>query len=174
MVFVLLSKLFFLLCVILLASCVSASDPRKVSESVKVENNPHTGLKTYRTGLSSINNNILSGTYMLRSSTALDGSIDNSLNQLYFSVYSANWMFLDSAYSQGSSYPFTPIARQVVSCGKYGCTLKEEVAVNLSTEEIKEFATVGFVVQLTGKRGRRVVTIPATFFQGYLDGSSRA
>ena len=166
-------KTIFLLSLILLASCVSASDPQKVSESVKVENNPHTGLKTYRTGLASINNNILSGTYMLRSSTALNGTTDSSINQLYFSVATADWMFLNSAFSQGRSFPFTAIARQVVSCGKYGCSLQEDVGVNLTINEIKEFARTGFVVQLTGKRGRRVVTIPATFFQGYLDGISQ-
>ncbi len=109
---------------------------------------------------------------MLRRSSSTTGSSEISINQLYFSVSTAEWMFLNAAYSEGRSFPLTQIARQVIGCGQYGCTLQEDVAINLTLEQVREFAVRGFVVQLTGNRGRRVVTIPSTFFKGFLDGAN--
>ena len=35
-------------------------------------------------------------------------------------------------------------------------------------EDLRKFSQTGFTFQLSGQRGSRRVTVPATYFQGYL------
>lgn len=150
---------------LLLAGCVSASDPSAVAGATQTSFNPHTGLRETSGAVSPINNNILEGFFNLRSFAAPSGS---TVHQVYLSVSSNEWMFLHAAYAYGSPLNFVAIDRAVGACSRYGCTIRETVGVNLTEEELRQFAQTGFVFQLSGQRGSRVVSIPAAYFQGYL------
>lgn len=106
----------------------------------------------------------------MRASVGKRSTSETVVHQVYFSVLSGQWLFLDRAHSQGRRYPTTKISREVTTCNRFGCRHVEDITVNLKIDEIQLFASTGFTVQLSGSRGNRVIRIPPTFFGGYLDG----
>jgi hypothetical protein len=153
------------LCCGLLGACVSANDPNAVAKATNTTFNPHTGLTTTSGAPSAINGNILEGMYNIRTMRAADGK---TLHQLYLAVSAYEWLFLNSAYAYGQPLDFVGIDRSVGSCSKYGCNITETVGIGLTEDQLRQYALSGFTFQLTGQRGNRVITVPATYFQGYL------
>jgi hypothetical protein len=153
------------LCCLFLTACVSANDPVAVAKGTNTSFNPHTGLTTTSGAPSPINGNILEGMYNIRTIKGTDG---HSVHQIYLAVSSDGWMFLHSAHAYGKPLNFLAIDRAVGYCSKYGCSVTETVGITMSEDELRQLALSGFIFQLSGQRGSRVVTIPATYFQGYL------
>lgn len=152
-----------------LAGCVSAADPAAVAKGTKVANNQFTGLQEYSGPPSALNGNFLEGLFLLRGRRPVQGSgLQMSTHQIYMDVSANDWLFLDSAYANGQALKFVPIDRSVGSCSRYGCTVREVVGIDITYNELVGYSTTGIAFQLTGKRGNRVVSIPATYFQGYL------
>lgn len=146
---------------------MDANDADAVSASTKVVNNPHTGVRETRTEPAALNGNILQGNYFLRSFAK--GGVER--NQLVVTVMADGWLFLHSTHSQGESYPTLEISREVASCGSYGCSIFETVGISLTDEQIDALSQTGFVAQISGKRGKRVINIPAAYFAGYKEAS---
>ncbi len=149
-----------------IAGCVGAPiDAPTVAANTTTTANPHTGLAETVGPVAYLNGNIMEGFYMLRSFHSKDSAAP--FHQLYFTVSSRQWLFLRSAHSQGRALPFRQISRKVGYCGRYGCTVHEDVGINLSIEEIRTYSQTGLALQLSGQRGSRVYNIPASYFAGY-------
>lgn len=152
----------------LLAGCVSASDPVAVAKGTNSSFNQYTGLQEFTGPTSALNGNLLEGVFLVRGTRKGAVPIAETYHQIYVSVTTGEWLFLNSAWANGQALRFYAIDRSVSSCGNYGCTLTETVGVNITFAELERMANSGFSFQLRGQRGSRVVSIPAAYFRGYL------
>jgi hypothetical protein len=151
-----------------IAGCVNANDPNAVSKGTSASFNQYTGTQDFAGPVSPLNGNILQGTFLVRGSRKGSAPITETFHQIYVTVSADGWLFLDSAWANGQALRFVPIDRSVSTCGSYGCIINETVGVNITYDELVKMALTGFSFQLRGQRGNRVVTIPASYFQGYL------
>lgn len=151
-----------------IAGCVNANDPNAVAQGTSASFNQYTGLQNFAGPVSPLNGNILQGTFMVRGTRKGNASIADTFHQIYVTVSADGWLFLNSAWANGQALRFVAIDRSVSTCGSYGCIIDETVGVNFTYDELVRMASTGFSFQLRGQRGSRVVTIPASYFQGYL------
>ncbi len=79
------------------------------------------------------------------------------------------WAFYDRAYSEGKQLDVTQIDREVGDC-KYGdCLMNEDIAINLTLEQLEKLAhKPAFNFKLYGKGGEAEYTINGAYFKGFL------
>ena len=89
--------------------------------------------------------------------------------QLYVkAIVFDQWAFYDHAYSEGKQLDITKIDREVIDC-KSGCWYHEDVAINLTLEQLEELAHKPvFEFKLYGKGGEAEYTINGAYFKGFL------
>lgn len=107
--------------------------------------------------------------YMLRSFLNDDGT---AATQIYVSVRLGQWAFIDRAYSHGERLSLTEIDRDVVSCSGSaysGCSLKEDVAINISKNELEIYSESGLTFKVYGDGGSASFVVPAEYFQAVYD-----
>jgi hypothetical protein len=107
--------------------------------------------------------------YMLRSITKQPGEF--YATQLYISARFDRWAFLDRAHSEGRRLDVTEVAREVDRhpCGTGYCTVREDIAVNLTMGELREIAKKPmFVVKVSGAKGYILVDVPSAYIKGFL------
>jgi hypothetical protein len=165
-------RLLVLVFIAALSGCVSAVSPQDEA-AVRSQTtgivNQHTGMQEFKSPMALLNNNVFEGSYMLRGWRRVGQPIKSSTHQLYLSVSSNGWLFLNAAYSGGSMLPMTQIDRSVGYCSSYGCTVHETVGIDLTYDQLSKYASTGIAFQLSGQRGSKTYSIPAAYFKGYLD-----
>jgi len=78
------------------------------------------------------------------------------------------WAFYDHAYSEGKRLDITQIDREVIDC-KGGCWYHEDVAINLTLEQLEKLANKPvFNFKLYGKGGEAEYTVNGAYFRGFL------
>lgn len=89
--------------------------------------------------------------------------------QLYVkAVVFDQWAFYDHAYSEGEQLDITRIDREVGDC-KYGCWMNEDIAINLTLEQLEKLANKPvFNFKLYGKGGEAEYTVNGAYFRGFL------
>ena len=163
-----------------LSACVLANpnNVSEVSEKTMAEQNPHTGFTEFNGPVAFLSGNPMEGFYQLKGLRPSGGSGTESIYRIEFHVRAYNGgLRLKTAHSAGKELPLVRIDREKISCDSYqGCLVRETVGVDVTGEELESYAQSGLTLQLSGTRGRRVYTIPATYFAGYLQkvGQNRA
>lgn len=90
--------------------------------------------------------------------------------QLYVSITFQDWAFLNSAHSFGRRLPVTQIDRRVGSCSSYsGCSVVEEIAVNLTEDDLRSFSTTGLAFQVSGPGNSVDISVPAAYIRAFCD-----
>lgn len=84
--------------------------------------------------------------------------------QLYFSVSSSDWLFLNSAYDeQGQALQLIKIDQSV---GRYA-TIYEDVAIMVDEKFLEKYCMSGVTIQLSGKRGAITFFVPPAYIMGF-------
>ena len=144
----------------------SQSDVAEVRTKTEVKIDSYEGV-TRVTGPRIYTADNIFGHFFLTRATVRDGALQGPV-QLYVSAALSDWYFLDRAFSGGQTYPVTEISRDVVSCAGYGCSLREDIAVNLTLGQVQQFAKSGFSVKIQGNGGHLFVHSHANYWTAYL------
>ncbi len=84
--------------------------------------------------------------------------------QLYFSVMSSDWLFLNSAYDEhGTALPLIEIDKSV---GRYG-SVYEDVGITIDEEFLSKYCISGVTIQLSGRRGNVTFFVPPAYIMGF-------
>jgi len=99
-----------------------------------------------------------------------DDKSDSGFIQLYVSHQDTDWIFFDNAAdSDGNKLEFLKIDQHASSGTQYGVGVVEDFAITIPENYLKDKAQTGFQIRAYGKNGRRAVTVPAFYVQGFLD-----
>lgn len=164
-------RLWFLCSFLLLCACVNPSNIDQVDRATRsaYKSNrdvckiqaPQIPLKT------------ISGQYFLRALRKPE-SQDAFMIQLYIRADLINdWSFYNNAYSQGIRLDVTEIDRHVGACNFSTCLLNEDIAINLTMDELLKYSFSGLNATVSGKKGDFDIFVPAEYFTGFLRGMSR-
>lgn len=83
--------------------------------------------------------------------------------------YVGEWRFYDVAFdSNGVQLELVKISQKVLSCSGGRCSHEEDVALNVSREYLERASKDGINVQLSGRNGAQVFTIPHGYVEGFL------
>lgn len=142
------------------------SNPRHVEAATRRVTNPHTGVTAILGPEVMFSNGL--GFHNFRLYGWLDPR-DPELHESFQVVVRARFprrVYLKQAASKGTALRTKLIDAERV-CGG-GCTWYETVAVVLTEDEVERYAETGLVFQITGRRDRVVVSVPAGHFAGHL------
>ena len=146
---------------------INPNDFVAVSANTTDKHDRHVGIRRITGPTIYAQNNLLGHTYFLRAWGK--PSKDNFKVQLYISARLKNWAFLNRAYSHGRNLDLIEISRDVVSCSGYGCSLREDVAINFSIKEVREIAQrTTYELKIIGQRGSIEISAPGNYFRGFL------
>ena len=144
------------------------------SESVKgqtqIEWDEHQQITSYTAPIVFAAINIFSDFYFLRAFVPSVGNVAAKPNviQLYVVAVIGDWAFYDRAYASGKQLSLTEIDRRVSFCsGAGGCTLHEEVAINLSMEDLITYSSTGLAFEISGRGGKKEFSVPSGYFSGF-------
>lgn len=155
-----------------LTGCLATVDPnnfQQVAAAVRGDYSPYQKTYTIRGPEVMIGSVMdLRGSYFMRAFTAPEKKRVTSF-QIYVQARFPEWAFLDRAYSEGKNYDVTEISRDVGQCSTYGCTVWEDVGINLTYGQIQKIIkNQGFMVQVRGNRGEISFFVPRTYFEAFL------
>lgn len=81
----------------------------------------------------------------------------------------SDWRFYDQIHdSEGVALQTTQIDRKVDTCQGGVCWMWEDVAANVDRAYLQKHAQEGLRVQLSGRGGKVVVSVPAAYIQAFL------
>jgi hypothetical protein len=110
---------------------INVNDPQAVSSAVSVQRDDFRKITNYKGPNAS--SNTLDQVFIRAWKTDATGSI---AYQIYvMDYYDGDWRFYDSAHdSNGNSLNTTLISRDVDSCGRFGCSHREHLGLNVTRE----------------------------------------
>jgi len=84
--------------------------------------------------------------------------------QLYFTLKSPSWYFIDSVYNEnGVKYPFTSIDRDTATAGN----IYEYFAVKLTTKQVLELEKNDLSIKIVGKKGTETFSVSKLVAQSF-------
>jgi hypothetical protein len=149
-----------------------AHDSARVAAATTVEYNPHRKISEYIAPKVYIAPGESKGAYLLRSYAKNDQIL---LAQLYIATILSDWAFFDTVYSEGTSADLVKISQNVGSCRRWGCTVQEDVGIDLSVEDLRRLsAKPETAFEVSGSHGSVVITVPGAYFRGFLHAMDQA
>ena len=111
--------------------------------------------------------------YFLRAYVPIDRgfSDESTLIQLYISNRFQDWVFLESAWSEGYRLSMREIDSSVEECYDDGCWVREEIALDFTATELDQIALTQetFDFRLQGQRGYEEYSIPTAYLAAFLE-----
>jgi hypothetical protein len=89
-------------------------------------------------------------------------------HQIYVSALFGDWAFLSNAQSYGASLDVIKIDRRFETCTRFGCAIREDVAINLPDAVLRTYVSTGFGALISGRSGSVEIFIPSEYILGYL------
>jgi hypothetical protein len=134
----------------------------------EVEEQDHQSRTMFSAPIVFARSNALDDWYRLRGYVYGDG---RRSVQVYVRLVVRDWAFVEQGFSEGSQLSVTKVDSRVVSCsgGYGGCTMHEDVVVNLRQNEIDLAMEQGLSFVLVGRGGRFEFEVPVEYFRSFLD-----
>ena len=150
-----------------LGAAVDPADYAAVRAGIERTADPHKGVINIRAPSAYYKAEMSDGAYLLRATRAPDGSLVNL--QLYIKAQLIDWAFIDRAWSRGEQLDLTEVSRHAGGYYSGLAGVQEDVAINLTPEQLGEYARRGLETKIEGNQGSAVISVPATYFRAFRD-----
>ena len=148
-----------------------AYDSAAIKRQSIVEPNTYRGLTTVA-GPTIFPDGDLTRGYFVRGWISHSAATQQALgerHQIYVVGIFSDWAFLEHAFAAGKRLDLTQIDRKVGTCSRFGCTVYEDVGINLTGNELAAAMLTGLDFEVSGRSGSLRLSIPATCFTGYYE-----